>query len=114
MKTIFRLITVFYTLLFTNQIYCQDSYDFKPLIDYIKDSKIIAQDDENTYLGTLSNSFNSESIFNEFGTYGSEFSAKSIWNQFSKFGNEFNQYSPFNSFSARPPMLIKKVRLLNF
>src|SRR3989304_5743095 len=70
-------------------------------------SVIIAQDSKNTFLGKITSSFDSQSIFNEFGTYGNEFSSSSIWNEFSKFGNDFNGYSPFNEFSSNPPMIIK-------
>lgn len=102
-------------VLFSPQyIFPQDEYDLKSLVDLIRDSKIIAQDDENTYLGNLSNEFNSESIFNEFGSYGNKFSSKSIWNEFSTFGNEFNAYSPFNKFSFKPPMLIKKSKIIGY
>jgi len=88
--------------------------DFTEIINYLRDSKIIAQDAQNTYLGKLSSEFNSESIFNEFGTYGNEFSSQSIWNEFSTFGNEFNIYSPFNNFSTQPPMLIKNGKIIGF
>ena len=75
---------------------------------------IVAQDRQNTVLGKITNSFDSDSIFNEFGTYGNEFSSKSIWNEFSTFGNEFNSESPFNEFSTRPPMLIKGGRVVGY
>lgn len=114
MRTIFSQTLIIFSFLLCKNLYCQESFDFKSLIDLLRDSKIVAQDDENTYLGSLSNSFNSESIFNEFGSYGNEFSSKSIWNEFSEFGNEFNQYSPFNNFSNNPPMLIKKSKIIGF
>ncbi|MGI2059630.1 hypothetical protein ACRN9T_21030 [Shewanella baltica] len=82
------------------------------LCQTVDGSTIIAQDNENTYLGKITNSFDSDSIFNDFGTYGNEFSGESIWNQFSTFGNEFNSDSPFNEFSASPPMIIKNKKLL--
>src|SRR5690606_34874316 len=75
---------------------------------------IVAQDRQNTVLGKVTNSFDSDSIFNEFGTYGNEFSSKSIWNEFSTFGNEFNSDSPFNEFSTNPPMLIKRGRVIGY
>lgn len=75
---------------------------------------IVAQDQQNTVLGKVTNSFDSDSIFNEFGTYGNGFSSKSIWNQFSTFGNEFNSESPFNEFSTHPPMLIKGDRVIGY
>ena len=91
-----------------------NAQDLSELVDHLRNAKIIAQDDENTYLGKLSSEFDSESIFNEFGTYGNEFSSSSIWNEFSTFGNEFNSYSPFNEFSGNPPMLIKNGKIIAY
>ena len=106
------LLIIFFV--FPQFIFSQNEYDFKQIVDLLRDSKIIAQDDENTYLGTLANGFNSESIFNEYGNYGNEFSSQSIWNEFSTFGNEFNFYSPFNKFSTQPPMLIKNGNIVGY
>lgn len=84
------------------------------LCQTVDGSTIIAQDNENTYLGKITNSFDSDSIFNDFGTYGNEFSGESIWNEFSTFGNEFNSDSPFNEFSASPPMIIKNKKIIGY
>ncbi|WP_435276775.1 hypothetical protein ACMAZF_07510 [Psychrobium sp. nBUS_13] len=84
------------------------------LCQLVDGSKIIAQDSQNTYLGKITNSFDSDSIFNEFGTYGNEFSGDSIWNEFSTFGNEFNSDSPFNEFSSSPPMIIKDKKIIGY
>jgi hypothetical protein len=84
------------------------------LCDIVDGAVIIAQDGKNTYLGKLSNSFDDDSIFNEFGTYGSEFNNKSIWNEFSTFGSEFNSFSPFNEFSTKPPMIIKNKKIIGY
>jgi hypothetical protein len=80
----------------------------------VNGSIILAQDSKNTFLGKITNSLDSQSIFNEFGTYGSEFSTGSVWNQFSIFGNEFNSYSPHNEFSSNPPMIIKDGKLIGY
>lgn len=77
-------------------------------------SKLIAQDDENTYLGKITSSFDSDSIFNEFGTYGSEFNSKSIWNEFGTFGSEFSAVSPFNNLSSKPPMIVKGGKIIGY
>ncbi len=78
------------------------------LAQKLQGSIIVAQDDEQTYLGMIDfTNTNSESIFNEYGTYGSEFSSTSIWNEFSTFGSEFSSCSPFNEFTSTPPMIIK-------
>jgi len=81
---------------------------------FLNGAVIIAQDSGNTYLGKITSSFDSESIFNEFGSYGSEFSSNSIWNRFSTFGNEFNNDSPFNEFTSRPPMIIKNRQIIAY
>ena len=84
------------------------------ICDILKDAAIIAQDDQNTFLGKITNSYDSKSIFNEFGTYGNPFSSSSIWNEFSTFGNEFNAQSPFNKFSSSPPMIIKGKKIIGY
>ncbi len=80
----------------------------------VSGAKIIAQDDENTYLGKISNSYDSESIFNEYGTYGSEYSSNSIWNEYSTFGSEYSSYSPFNKYTSTPPMIIKDGKIIGY
>lgn len=82
--------------------------------DVVKDAVIIAQDNQNTFLGKITNSYDSKSIFNEFGTYGNPFSSSSIWNEFSTFGNQFNAQSPFNQFSSSPPMIIKGKKIVGY
>ncbi len=64
---------------------------------------ILAQD--GTYLGKLSNRFDTQSILNTFGSYGSQFSSTSIYNQFSQYGSQFAPYSAYNEFSTKPPIL---------
>lgn len=44
----------------------------------VKGAVLIAQDDKNTFLGKITNSYDSESIFNEYGTYGSQYEVPSI------------------------------------
>lgn len=80
----------------------------------VNGATIIAQDSQNTFLGRVVNSYDRESIFNEFGNYGSEFSRTSIWNQFGTFGSEFNKLSPFNEFTNTPPMIIKSGKVIGY
>jgi len=80
----------------------------------VSGAKIIAQDDKNTYLGKLTNEFDSDSIFNEFGTYGSEFNQLSVFNEFGNFGSEFNSYSATNPFTSTPPMIIKNQKIIGY
>jgi len=79
--------------------------------EVVRGAKLIAQDDKNTYLGKITNTYDSESIFNEYGTYGSEYNSVSIWNEYATFGSEYSSYSPHNSYTSTPPMIIKNDRL---
>jgi len=74
------------------------------------ESFIIA--DDGTYLGKLtSDSFDHDSLLNEFGPYGSPFSPKSIFNEFGTYGSEFSTQSPFNEFTSRPPKIFVSGKL---
>ena len=88
--------------------------DFSQLVSTLRGAKLIAQDDENTYLGTFESSYAANSMFNEYGTYGGKYSAKSIWNEFGTFGGQYSSFSPFNSFSSTPPMIIKGGRVIGY
>lgn len=79
---------------------------------YVDGAIIISYDSEKKYLGKISSSYDSDSIFNEYGKYGGEYSSDSIWNSYSKYGNEYNSYSPFNEYSLNPPILIKDNRVI--
>ncbi|MFZ7260855.1 hypothetical protein [Avibacterium avium] len=59
------------------------------------------------FLGCLNcNSFDSNSVWNEFGKYGSEFYSDSIWNEFGIYGSEFSSESPWNEFSTNGPIIV--------
>ena len=75
-------------------------------------AKVIASD--GTFLGTITNSYQSDSIFNDYGTFGNEFNSKSIWNEFGTYGSEFSGSSAFNEYSSRPPMIIKNGRGMGY
>lgn len=74
-------------------------------IDYFYGSVIIAED--GTFLGKITNEYDSDSIFNEYGQYGSQYSSKSIWNEYGTYGSKYSSYSPFNSYSSSPPAIYK-------
>ena len=80
----------------------------------VNDAKLLAQNDENTYLGEITNRYASDSILNEYGTYGSEYSSNSIWNKYSIFGSEYSSYSPFNEYTSTPPMMIKGGKIIGY
>lgn len=82
--------------------------------DIVKGAALIAQDDKNTYLGKITNSYDSDSIFNEYGTYGSEYNSSSIWNEYATFWSEYSSYSPHNSYTSTPPMIIKNRKILGY
>ena len=75
---------------------------------------VLAQDDENTYLGKIASSYDSKSIFNEYGEFGSEYSSKSIWNNYGTFGSEYSTYSPHNKYSSTPPIIVKDGKILGY
>ena len=68
-------------------------------------AKIIAED--GTYLGTLGDSYESDSIYNEYSDHGSTYDSDSIWNEYSDYGNEYSSQSPFNDYASDPPVLLK-------
>jgi hypothetical protein len=77
-------------------------------------SQIIAQDNNNTYLGQISDQYSSNSIFNDYGTHGSKYNSDSIWNEYGTFGSKYNSLSPFNEYSSTPPMIIKSGNIIGF
>ena len=71
----------------------------------LEGAKIIAED--GTFLGTLDNSYSSDSIFNQFSDFGKEYHSDSIWNEYSDWGNNYSSMSPFNEYASSPPILLK-------
>ena len=82
--------------------------------EIVRGAVLLAQDDKNTFLGKITNAYESESIFNEYGTYGSPYSSESIWNQYGTFGSEYSSYSPHNSYTSTPPMIVKNRKILGY
>jgi hypothetical protein len=80
----------------------------------LKGATVIAQDENNTYIGRLCNKYDSESIFNKYGKYGSEYSSTSIWNKYSIFGSPFSAYSAFNKLTKTPPVIIKNGKIIAY
>ena len=75
-------------------------------------AKIVADDDEHTYLGQIDNEFSADSIFNDYGTHGSKYSSESIQNDYGRFGVEYSTHSPFNKHSSTPPLIVKNGRAI--
>jgi hypothetical protein len=75
-------------------------------------AKVIADDDEHTYLGQIDHELSSDSIFNDYGTYGSKSGSDSIWNKYGQFGGEYSSHSPLNKYSSTPPLILKNGRVI--
>jgi len=74
----------------------------------------IVLNSDNEYIGSISNKFDPDSIFNKFGTYGNKFSSDSIWNKFGKNGNPFASNSAFNKFTSSPPRIVKNKQIIGY
>lgn len=66
-------------------------------------AEIYASDGQ--FLGIFADSFQSNSLGNEYGSYGSSFSATSIFNNYGAYGSRYAAKSAFNSYSSTPPVL---------
>ena len=106
-KGIVRYILLFLVIMTT-------SVQASEVCSIVNGAKLIAQDSQHTYLGEITNSYASNSIFNEYGRYGNEYSSISIWNKYGTFGSEYSSYSPFNKYSSMPPMMIKKGKVIGY
>ena len=71
----------------------------------LEGAKIIAED--GTYLGTLDDSYKSDSIYNDYSDYGNEYNSDSVWNDYSDYGNEYSSQSAMNDSASEPPVLLK-------
>jgi|TARA_B110000483_G_scaffold241178_1_gene323542 hypothetical protein len=71
----------------------------------LEGAKIIAED--GTYLGTLDDSYKSDSIYNDYSDYGNEYNSDSVWNDYSDYGNEYSSQSAMNESASEPPVLLK-------
>ena len=65
--------------------------------------------DNGKYLGCLNcDTYESDSIWNEYGKYGSAYSSYSIWNEYGKYGSAYSSYSPWNFYAVNPPIVVDK------
>ena len=71
----------------------------------LEGAKIIAED--GTFLGTLDDHYDSESIYNDYSDHGSDYCSDCIWNEYSDYGSDYSSESPFNEYASDPPILIK-------
>ncbi|PKQ89264.1 hypothetical protein CXK86_19625 [Paenibacillus sp. BGI2013] len=91
----------------------------KPQITQV--SGVLASDihvysnDLKTFLGTLStNTYDRDSIFNEYGTYGSQYNRLSIWNSYGNYGSSYSSESAFNEYTSTPPVLVYKGEVFGY
>lgn len=80
----------------------------------VKDTKLIAQDDKNTFLGKIANRYDTDSIFNEYRTDGGPYSTDSIWNKYGRFGSEYSSYAPQNKYTSTPPLIVKGGKVIGY
>ncbi|MCX6354989.1 MAG: hypothetical protein NTZ78_08815 [Candidatus Aureabacteria bacterium] len=80
----------------------------------LQGAKVYAQDPESTYLGSITNELDQDSIFNWLGPYGSTLSQTSLWNELSPYGIETGKYSAYNELSKTPPKIVKGGKVLGY
>ncbi len=76
----------------------------------LEGAKIVAED--GTFLGTLDDSYSSDSIYNSFSDYSSSYSSNSIWCDYCEYGNSYSSMSPFNDYASSPPVLLKDGKIV--
>jgi hypothetical protein len=70
---------------------------------------------DNQYLGKITdNTFDQNSITNEYGPFGSHYSSTSIFNEYSPYGSVYGQLSVNNPYCQTPPRLVLRGRDVGF
>lgn len=80
----------------------------------LKGTNIQAQDEQQTFLGSINYRFDPNSIFNPVGEYGNRYGKDSIWNPYSMYGNHFNPRSPFNAYAQLPPVILRGDKIVGY
>ncbi len=93
------------TLTYTTSTAGTSASDSIAVIAYLfyNGARIVSQDKMHTFLGTISDMYDIDSVFNEFGDYGTQYSSAAIWDMYGDYGGKFGTYSPFNQFNTAPP-----------
>lgn len=76
----------------------------------VKDARILASD--GTYLGSLTDHKDRNSVMNKNGPYGSPTAANSLWNPASPYGSTSSRKSPMNGLDGRPAQLVKNGQVI--
>lgn len=66
---------------------------------------VTGNDIHDTFLGTITNRLNHDSIFNEHGPHGSTHADDSMFNTDGRFGDDSSDYSANNPTASKPPNL---------
>lgn len=82
------------------------------LCDRLQGMAIVAQD--GTFLGRITNEYDSDSVLNEYGDYGSKYSDKSIWNEYGEYGGRYSEKSPFNKYASKPPVIFSDAQAVAY
>jgi hypothetical protein len=106
------LISVIFTGCVTNPPRGYSAAPANDICSIIVGATIVA--DDGTYLGKISNQYDSDSILNEYGSYGSQYSSNSIWNEYGSYGGKYSSSSPFNEYSSSPPNIIKNGQIIGY
>lgn len=75
----------------------------------------IFSNDGKVFLGTLSlNTYDSNSIFNQYGNHGSKYSSTSIYNTYGTYGSRYSTYSAYNPYTSTPPVLVYQGKIRGY
>lgn len=66
------------------------------------------------FIGTITNKYDSKSIFNKYGSFGSKYASDSIWNPYGSFGGPYSSHSAFNKYTSTPPAVIKGGKIVAY
>lgn len=76
-------------------------------------SYLIAEDGQ--LLGKITdNSYDTESMLNQYGPFGSQYSTTSIFNAYSQYGSQYGAYSINNPYCTQPPKLYINGRFIGY
>ncbi|MFD2330045.1 hypothetical protein ACFSR7_12405 [Cohnella sp. GCM10020058] len=76
---------------------------------------LLYSNDGKKYLGKLSsNTYDTESVFNEYGDYGSKYSQSSIWNEYGNYGGDYANTSAFNKYATKPPIILQNGKVIGY
>jgi len=109
-----KLIWLLFPLLLAGTVSGQSLANLPDVNLLLQGAKVYAQDGGNTYLGSITNELNQDSIFNWVGPYGSTLSQTSIWNELSPYGIETGKYSACNELSKTPPKIVKGGKVIGY